>query len=49
MVGVSAVTGEGMEEFFAAVDEAVKEYKTYAISNFYLLCFISLCLSLQPS
>eukprot|EP00053_Salpingoeca_punica_P012783 m.114815 g.114815 ORF g.114815 m.114815 type:complete len:384 (-) comp16039_c3_seq2:1541-2692(-) len=25
-VGVSAVTGAGMEEFFAAVDDAVKEY-----------------------
>ncbi|CAG8732564.1 18267_t:CDS:10, partial [Acaulospora morrowiae] len=28
VVGVSAVTGEGMQEFFGAVDEAVKEYES---------------------
>ncbi|KAL1921546.1 uncharacterized protein VTP21DRAFT_11262 [Calcarisporiella thermophila] len=28
VVGVSAITGEGMDEFLAAVDEAVKEYET---------------------
>ena len=28
VVGVSAVTGAGMDEFFGAVDEAVKEYQT---------------------
>lgn len=30
VVGVSAVTGAGMDELFVAVDEAVKEYETYA-------------------
>lgn len=28
-VGFSAVTGEGFEEFLAAVDAAVVEYETY--------------------
>jgi translation initiation factor IF-2 len=28
-VGVSAVTGAGMKEFFVAVDEAAEEYFTY--------------------
>ena len=29
VVGCSALTGAGMDEFFEAVDEAVKEYDTY--------------------
>lgn len=29
VVGVSAVTGEGMDEFFQAVDEATVEYEKY--------------------
>lgn len=28
-VGVSAVTGEGLDEFFSAVDSAREEYLTY--------------------
>ena len=32
-VGISAMTGEGTEEFFAAVDKAVEEYKTGAFIN----------------
>lgn len=30
-VGVSAVTGEGMQEFFEKVDEAREEYERYSI------------------
>ena len=28
MVGVSAITGEGMDELFEAIDEAVVEYES---------------------
>ncbi len=36
-VGVSAVTGAGMDEFFKAVDDAALDYKLY---NKYLMCLM---------
>ena len=32
-VGVSAVTGQGVDEFFAAVGEAAEEFERYACAT----------------